>query len=356
MKRQVQKTTFPAKYRQKGIFYTKGDITEPLWGQFIKFSLIHETAMFIMIMRKAEGSKMHTRLTAIILVSCVIPAAGTLPAVSENYRVSEVVSILSTRSFQCKLDDYKPAPSVRFRVTLPDTEGVTKETLTERLKSAKEIELRNVEFRNYFRVEADVWIDGQLFLERRRPALPQNESDSPKTPSNLTGYQLSTVSQWQNHPKRSTEQTVPVQRRPIAITALLDTPVDCSMLSDDTPLSEALTLLAESVQPRLPLLILWKDLQVNAFIQKETPIGVEGLGRIKLRQAMNIILRSVSAGGSRLVVVTEGGMITLGTEQALLSNKVTRVYAADDLLAPPSTGRMYNQDGNGNRGGGFSRY
>ena len=294
---------------------------------------------------------MHTRLRAIIFVSCIIPAAGTLPAVSENYRVSEVVSVLSARSFQCKLDDYKPAPSVRFRVTLPDTEGVTKETLTERLKSAKEIELRYIKFRNYFRVEADVWIDGQLFLER-----PKNEGDASNVISNLMGYELSTVSPSQPSSKTATDQTVPVQRRTIPISALLDTTVDCSMLSDDTPLSEALTLLAESVQPRLPLLILWKDLQVNGFIEKETPIGVEGLGQIKLRQAMNIILRSVSAGGSRLVLFTEGGMITLGTEQTLLSNKLTRVFAVEDLLAPPSTGEMYNQGGVGNRGGGFSRY
>jgi hypothetical protein len=325
-------------------------------GQFIKFSLIHKTAMSIMTMREAEGSKMHTRLTAIILVSCVIPAAGALPAVSENYRVSEVVGILSPNSFQCKLDHYKLAPSVRFRVNLPDTEGLTKETLSERLKSAQKIELRNITFRSYFRVEADVWIDGQLFLEKRSSETAQNESDSPKPPSNLTGYRLSTVSQWQNPPKGSTEQTVPVRRGTVTLGDLMDTPVDCSMLRDDTPLSEALSVLSESVQPRLPLLVLWKDLQVNAMLEKETPIGVSGFGQMKLRQALDTVIRSVSAGGPRLVLVSEGGIITLGTEQTLLRNKVTRVYAAEDLLAPPSTGRMYNPGGDGNRGGGFSRY
>lgn len=298
---------------------------------------------------------MHTRLMAIILISCVIPAAGALPAVSENYRVSEVVSILSPNSFRCKLDNYKPAPAVRFRVNLPEIEGVTKEALSERLTSAKEIELRNITFRNYFRVEADVWIDGQLFLEKRGSETAPNKSDSPKPPSNLTGYQFSTAPQWQQPPKQSAEHTASIRRGTISIPALLDTPVDCSMLSDDTPLSEALRLLAESVEPRLPLLIFWKDLQVNAFIEKETPIGVDGLGRIKLRQAMNIILRSVSAGGSRLVVVTEGGMIKLGTEQTLLRNKATQVYPVQDLLAPPSTGGVNNQGGYGNGSGGGSR-
>jgi hypothetical protein len=313
--------------------------------------------MFIMTVRKAEGSKMNTCLTAIILVSYVIPAAGGLPAVSENYRVSEVVSILSASSFQCKLDHYKPAPSVRFRVNLPETEGLTKETLSEGLTSAKEIELRNIKFRSYFRVEADVWIDGQLFLKKRGSETAPNKSDTSKPPSNLRGYQLSTAPQWQQPSKHSAEQTASVRRGTISIPVLLDTPVDCSMLSDDTPLSEALTRLAESVEPRLPLLILWKDLQVNAFIEKETPIGVDGLGRIKLRQAMGIILRSVSVGGPRLVMVTEGGMITLGTDQTLLGNKATQVYPVQDLLTPPSTGGTNNQGGYGNGGGGgFSRY
>lgn len=306
---------------------------------------------------------MHIAFATIILVSCVIPASDSLPSSSENYGVSEVVSILSPDSFQCKLDHYKPAPSVRFRVNLPETEGLTKEALSERLKSAKAIELRNITFRNYFRIAAEVWIDGQLFLEKRGSEIAQNESDIPKPPSNLTGYQFSTAPQWQHPPKRSTEHAAPVRRGTIAIPALLDTPVDCSMLRDDTPLSEALTLLAESVEPQLPLLIFWKDLQANAFIEKETQIGVQGLGRIKLRQAMNIILRSVSSGGPRLVLVTEGGIIKLATEQTLLNRKSTQVYAIQDLLAPPSTGDMYNQGGNGgsgNRGGygsggGFSR-
>jgi len=310
---------------------------------------------------------MHTSLAAIILVSCVIPAADSSPSTSENYRVSKVVSILSPNSFQCKLENYKPVPSVRFRVILPDTEGLTKEALTERLKSAKEIELRNIKFRNYFRVEADVWIDGQLFLKKPVSKTPPNENDIRKQPADITPSQFPEIPRWQQpplSPGSAAANPVTVRRVPVAISVLLDTPVDCSMLRDDTPLSEALTLLAESVEPRLPLLIFWKDLQANAFIEKETPIGVEGLGRIKLRQAMNIILRSVSAGGPRLVLATEGGIIKLATEQTLLNRKSTQVYAIEDLLAPPSTGGMNNQGGNGgssnrggsDRGGGFSHY
>ncbi|MHC5157844.1 MAG: hypothetical protein ACYSOZ_07080, partial [Planctomycetota bacterium] len=146
---------------------------------------------------------MHTSLAAIILVSCVIPAADSSPSTSENYRVSEVVSSLSPNSFQCKLDNYKPAPSVRFRVCLPDTEGLTKEALTARLKSAKEIELRNIKFRNYFRVEAEVWIDGQLFLKKPASKTTQNDNDIRKQPANITPSQFPATHRWQQPPLSS---------------------------------------------------------------------------------------------------------------------------------------------------------
>jgi hypothetical protein len=240
---------------------------------------------------------------------------------------------------------------------------LTKEALIQRLEAAKEIELRNVKFKNYFRVEADVWIDGELFLQRAVSETAQNENDiqdGPGIPSQFLAAYRWQQPQSSSGSGRAVEHPVTVHRVPVAIQTLLNTPVDCSMLSDDTPLLEALTTLADSVQPQLPLLVFWNDLQVNAVIEKETPIGVSGLGRMTLRQALNTILRSVSAGGPRLVLVTEGGLIKLGTDQTLLNKKSTHVYAIEDLLAPPSTGDMYNQGaygGNGGlgQGGGYSR-
>lgn len=303
-----------------------------------------------MIIRKAESSKMHTSLVAIILVSIVIPATDTSPAAFKNYQVREVVRVLSPHSFQCKLHNYKPAPSVSFRVNLSgldtqDTDGLSKELLTDRLKSAKQIELRNIKFRNYFRVDADLWLDGQPFWEQ--PASPdiQNKKE--------IDHQPITASPWHrpHQSKLSSKQAMPVRRGGITIRNLLDTQVDCSMLSDDTPLFEALTILSESVEPHLPLLILWKDLETHALIEKETPISVEGFGRMKLRLALDIVLRSVSVNGSKLALVAEGRIITLASAQTLLKDKITGVYSAEDLLAQPSTGNMYNQGGFGNRGG-----
>ena len=98
----------------------------------------------------------------IILISVVIPASNTAPLISENYRVSEIVRVLSPTSFESKLENYKPAKSVRFRVTLRSS-GThdSKEYLENILITAGRIELRNAIFKSYFRVEADLWLDGK---------------------------------------------------------------------------------------------------------------------------------------------------------------------------------------------------
>jgi hypothetical protein len=61
---------------------------------------------------------MRLNRLVIILIGTVIPAADAGMAASKNYPVSEVVRVLSPISFECRLQDYKPAPSVRFRVVL----------------------------------------------------------------------------------------------------------------------------------------------------------------------------------------------------------------------------------------------
>ncbi len=305
---------------------------------------------------------MHTSLMLIILVSIVVPASDTAPSASENYRISEVIRVLTPDSFECRLSDYKPAPSVRFRVYLPgfgtqNADGRAKELLAERLKSAKQIELRNTKFRSYFRIETDLWIDGKPFWKRPVSAAVGGEKEIDKQLPNSAIYQPATalLRRPSQQPKPPAKQSSLVKIRSATIRELLDTPVDCSMLTEDTPFSEAVAILAESVEPHLPLLILWKDLQANALIEKDTPIGVEGLRELKLRQALNIVLHSVSTNGPDLALVTEGKILTLGTEQTLLKDKITRVYEATDLLAVPSTAGAYNQGGFGHRSRNFGR-
>jgi hypothetical protein len=301
---------------------------------------------------------MHTSLMALILVGIVVPTSDAAPSVFENYHVSEIVRVLSPNSFEAKLENYKPAPSVRFRVYLPgfDTQIAdepSKKLLAERLGSAKEIELRNTTIRSYFRIEGDLWLDGQPFWERPVSVALGSEKETDKRPPNPAIYQLAAASL--KHQSQRPKQTQPVKSRSVAISELLDRQVDGSMLTEDMPLSEALELLSESVEPPLPLLIHWKDLQVNTLIEKDTPIGVEGFGRLKLHQALNAILQSAAGREPKPVLIADGGILILASQEMLQKYRITRAYDVRDLLAVPSTVGRYNQSGLGSIFRNYSR-
>ena len=305
---------------------------------------------------------MHTSLMTIILVSIVVPASDTAPLVSGDYHVSEIVRVLSPNSFEAKLENYKLAPSVRFRVRLPgfDTQIAdepSKNLLAERLESAKEIELRNTTIRSYFRIEGDLWLDGQPFWERPGSVALGSEKETDKRPPNPTIYQPAAAS-LKHQPQRPEPPAKQTQRgkiRSVAIDELLDRQIDGSMLTEDMPLSEALDLLSESVEPPLPLLIHWKDLQINTLIEKDTPIGVEGFGRLKLQQVLNAILQSTAGREPSPALVADGGVLILASQRMLLKYRTTRAYEIRDLLAAPSTAGRYNRSGLGNIVSNYSR-
>ena len=302
---------------------------------------------------------MHTSLMAIILVSIVIPASDAAPSISENYRVSEILRVLSPNSFESKLENYKPAKFVRFRVILRgfesgDSDKASKEYLENILKSANRIELRNAKLRSYFRVEADLWLDGKPFGDKHASAVAESDKETVKDSPNPIIYRPGTPLVGRKS-EPSAKRSLPAKRHSSTIAELMDTQIDCSMLTEDMPLSEALDLLSESVQPCLPLLIHWEDLQVNALIEKDTPIGVEGFARLKLSQALDAILRSAAGREPNPALVAEGGILILASQQMLQKYRTTRVYDVRDLLAVPSTLGGYMQGSYGNSGGNFSR-
>ena len=108
----------------------------------------------------------------------------------------------------------------------------------------------------------------------------------------------------------------------------------------DMPFSQAIDILRNSTQPPLNLVVLWRELEENAGIDRNTPIGIDGLQRIRLRQCLDILLTSISASAiTRVSYVVQNGVITVATVDSLPKPKrVTRVYDISDLVAPPSVG------------------
>lgn len=106
----------------------------------------------------------------------------------------------------------------------------------------------------------------------------------------------------------------------------------------ETPLGEAIDMLRNATRPPLNIVVLWRDLADNAGIYRETPIGIDGLSGLRVRQYLDLLVLSLSAGGPAEVDwIVSGGVVTVGTVDSLPRPKrVTRVYDISDLVAPPA--------------------
>jgi len=74
----------------------------------------------------------------------------------------------------------------------------------------------------------------------------------------------------------------------------LSQPVDLSAFTLDMPFGEAIEILRNSNEPPLNLVVLWRDLRENAFIEQSTPIYMEGISGIPLRKGLELLLMAVS--------------------------------------------------------------
>ena len=282
-----------------------------------------------------------------------------------EYRVAEAVSVRALSRFDCKLKGYPYAKSVSFEVQIRDVVLNSRipaqeatEYLYERLKNADAIVLENIQFRNYFRLIADVRINGQNLAEelvQQRLALPvdrsKEEENSPPRP-NLNRKADPTDRPVSRRPQTAIRK---INKRVVTLQQLLETEVDLSMINEETSFQESLEILSDSVRPRLPLVILWKDLKANAFIEKDMPIGVGGFGKIKLKKGLEIILHTISKSSrTKLLLAAEGQVITLGTQGGMLGKSAVRSYSVEDLTSVPSyetNDRNQGNDGGRTKGG-----
>jgi hypothetical protein len=281
---------------------------------------------------------MNTGFVLILLVSLIIPASEQSWGSSGEFQVSEITRILSGNSFECKLSDYPHSKAVRFRVFVRDIELQTaeesaKEQLSALFDSAKRVQLQGVKFRNYFRVEADLFVNGLRIADSKDTVetvveQPQRQQDTASARRMWQQRRFPAPLQGEKPPSASS--------RPVNVDVLLNTSVDASMLLPETSFAEALDLLTHAVDPPLPLIVLWTDLRENALVDKDTPIGIDGLPRMKLKQALTIILDSVGNRGSKLMLVSESTILKLATEQTFQNTKRTKVYPIEDLLSLPS--------------------
>lgn len=140
--------------------------------------------------------------------------------------------------------------------------------------------------------------------------------------------------------KPAVKQTVPAPKPNPAVSP--------SSFRPDMPLREAIDILRNSTIPPLNIAVLWKDLNENADITRDTPIEIDGVTGVSLKTHLSLLLMSLSSGSSaELGYIVDGNVIIVATKESLPKKNVTRVYDISDLVAPPSMGGVMGGMGMG---------
>lgn len=99
--------------------------------------------------------------------------------------------------------------------------------------------------------------------------------------------------------------------------------VDLSKLEEDTTFEEAMELFRNSVDPPLKMVVLWKEISENAFIEKNTAVGFsgEGLSSVPLRTGLKIVIEAIGGGGglAQLGYVVYDGVVLVASKDHLFS-------------------------------------
>jgi len=115
------------------------------------------------------------------------------------------------------------------------------------------------------------------------------------------------------------------------------TTVGPSAFTVNMPFGEAIDILRHSTRPPLNIVVLWRDLQENAKVYRDTPIGIEGVSGITLRKQLELLLAAVSANAlAELAYTVDGGVIIIGTKDALPRRMVVHLYDVTDLVSAPA--------------------
>jgi Flp pilus assembly secretin CpaC/tetratricopeptide (TPR) repeat protein len=144
-------------------------------------------------------------------------------------------------------------------------------------------------------------------------------------------------------------QDIAAKRKPTTITGLsaadiavykqLETLVDLSALTPDTPIEEAIEIIRTSVDPPLKIVVRWKDLADNAYVERDTVIGMQGLSGIPVGKGLQELLDSVSGGIVKIDYSVDDGIITIATRESLPNKLVTHVYDITELIGMPANYR-----------------
>ena len=108
--------------------------------------------------------------------------------------------------------------------------------------------------------------------------------------------------------------------------------IDMRIFTPEMTLNQALD---EIQNAGLPLVIIWSDLRRNAFVDENTPIGLQARGLTNLTHALKLVLLSVSQQGSKVGYSVDKGVVTVATKQFNFAKRQLKVYNVSELTNPP---------------------
>jgi hypothetical protein len=107
-----------------------------------------------------------------------------------------------------------------------------------------------------------------------------------------------------------------------------------SSFTRDMAFGQATNILRNAVHPPLPIIVLWKDLDRNADIDRHTPIGMEGVSGVSLYTHLDLLLLAVSADSpTKLDYTVNNGVIIIATQGNLPIRRSTHVYDIGDIMS-----------------------
>ncbi|AQQ72130.1 Type IV pilus biogenesis and competence protein PilQ precursor [Limihaloglobus sulfuriphilus] len=144
-----------------------------------------------------------------------------------------------------------------------------------------------------------------------------------------------------------------------AINKQLETVIDLMEITQDTSFEDAIEIIKTSVEPNFNIVVLWRDLEDNAFIDRDTPVNVTFSSPVSASMALKLLLESVSGGFAELDYVVKNGIIQVATVESLPDRLQVVRYEVADLLGERAlfqfemdTSDLGNQGGGRSSGGG----
>ena len=297
-------------------------------------------------------------ISLIVLTPSLCPAKTIYP----QCHVDSLVRVYGSGNFVCRVTDWPNVGAVRLRVSIRGLQNTSGEKaaaanafLKEKLNAATKISLTNIQVSAGFRAIADVQIDGTDAASLLTGA-KLLKAVAPITPPVKAGIK-SGIAMPITLPRKSPAATVAGKSRRaprvLRLSEAMNTSVNLSSWQTETTFEEAITTLRYSFDPPLPIVILWRDLENNAFVEKTTPIGMDGLGRVKVGKALQLLSTSLSQGPDKVIFLVQDGLVTVASSATQFKQrKFTKVYNAPELFAPRAGMRMGGM-GMGGMGGGM---